>query len=366
MTPLGPPLRTLALGLVLAVTAGCVATTHGGPEDARVLRAEIQSLEARVRAVESRREQVPAVVAKARAAVAFVWGTYTFVDAAGRPLRHVLDEVGEPVADAKGVPMVDLTGTGPIAVTNYTGTAFLAGPHGELLTNRHVAQPWWENEGSAPLLAAGLRPVFLRLRAFFEERTEAVPIEVVRVDPGQDIALVRTVGWTPSAAPLPIHPTGEAVPEGQPVLVIGYPTGLDAVLAKLDTRDAAALEAETWGDGYALTERLAETHQLLPTITSGFLWDVLPHVLVYDAQTAGGGSGGPLLDRQGRVLGVNTAYLPEFRGGNFGVPVRFGQALLAGGGNVVGSPTRETTGPRAEGSLTISSDAGQSPLRTGR
>jgi S1-C subfamily serine protease len=305
-------------------------------------------------------------VTKARAAVAFIWGIFTFVDAAGRPLRHVLNEAGEPVADAKGVPMVDLTGTGPIAVANYAGTAFLVGREGELLTNRHVAQPWWEDEASAPLLTAGLRPVFLRLRAFLPERIEAVPIEVLRVDAEQDIALVRTVGWTPTAEPLPIHPTPEAVPEGQPVILIGYPTGLDAVLAKLDTPDQAALEAATGGDGYAMTERLARAHQLLPTITSGFLWDVLPHILVYDAQTTGGASGGPLLDRQGRVLGVNTAYLSEFRGGNFGVPIRFGQALLEGRGIEAGAPARETPELSSQGSPAAKANTERPHQRNGR
>jgi S1-C subfamily serine protease len=274
--------------------------------------------------------------------------------------------VGEPVADPRGVPLVDLTGTGPIAVTNYTGTAFLVGRQGELLTNRHVAQPWWEDEASTPLLAAGLRPVFLRLRAFFQEQIEAVPIEVLRMDAEQDIALVRTVGWVPSAEPLPIHPTPGAVPEGQPVILIGYPTGLDAVLAKLDAPELNALEAATGADGYAMTERLARAHQLLPSITSGFLWEVLPHVLVYDAQTAGGGSGGPLLDRQGRVIGVNTAYLPEFRGGNFGVPIRFGQVLLDGRGVEASAPARETTDLVTPGSSTTKANAQRSQQRSRR
>lgn len=366
MTPLGPPLRTLTLGLVLAVAGGCVAIPHGDQQDTEALRAHIQTLEARVRAVESRREEVPAVVARARAAVAFVWGTYTFVDAAGRPLRHVLNEVGEPVADPRGVPLVDLTGTGPIAVTNYTGTAFLVGQQGELLTNRHVAQPWREDEASAPLLAAGLRPVFLRLRAFFQEQVEAVPIEVLRVDAEQDIALIRTVGWVPSAEPLSIHLQADQIPEGRPVILIGYPTGLDAVLAKLDTPELNALEAATGADGYAMTERLVETHRLRPTITGGFLWEALPHILVYDAQTTGGGSGGPLLDLQGRVIGVNTAYLPEFRGGNFGVPIRFGQGLLEGGGIEAGAPTHETPGLMAQETSAAKSSVERSRQRNGR
>jgi len=182
MDPPGKFLRTLILGMAVATAAACAALPQEDRGEAEALRAQVRALEARVRVVESRREQVPTVVANARAAIAYVRGTYTFVDAGGQPLRHVLNDLGEPIADPKGVPLVDLEGTGPIAVVNYCGTAFLVGRQGELLTNRHIAEPWWGDESSAPLLAAGLRPVFLRLRAFFQERVEAVPIEVVRVE----------------------------------------------------------------------------------------------------------------------------------------------------------------------------------------
>lgn len=341
MDPRGKLLRTLSLGLMLAAGGACAAIPQEDRQEAEALRAQVQALEARLRAVEARREQVPTVVANARVAIAYVRGTYTFVDAGGRPLRHVLNEFGEPIADPKGVPLVDLEGTGPVAVVNYCGTAFVVGRQGELLTNRHIAEPWWEDESSAPLLAAGFRPVFLRLRAFFQERVEAVPIEVVRVDAERDVALVRTLGWIPAAEPLPLHPTPEQVGEGQPVILIGYPTGLEAILAKLDTAERVALE-KAGAYNYATVEYLARTHQLRPSITGGFLWEVLPNTLVYDARTTGGGSGGPLLDRQGRVIGVNEAYLPDFQGGNYAVPIRYGQALLAGGGLAAAAPTRET------------------------
>ena len=334
-------LRTLTLGLVLAAAGACAGFPQENRGEAEVLRAQVQALETRLRGLEFRREQVPIVVANARAAIAYVRGTYTFVDTGGRPLRHVLNDIGEPIADPKGVPLVDLEGTGPIAVVNYCGTAFLVGRQGELLTNRHIAEPWWPDESSAPLLAAGLRPVFLRLRAFFQERVEAVPIEVLRVDAEHDIALVRTLGWVPTAEPLLVHPSPDQVSEGQPVILIGYPTGLEAILAKLDTAERVALEA-AGAYTYATVEYLARTHQLRPSITGGFLWEVLPNTLVYDARTTGGGSGGPLMDRQGRVIGVNEAYLPSFEGGNYAVPIRFGQSLLKGGGIAAVGPTRET------------------------
>ncbi len=361
----GRRLRALILGLALVLPAAC-ATVEDVTRGTEALQAQIQVLEARLRTVESEQARIAAVVARARAAVAYVWGTYTFMDPAGRPLRHVLNEAGEPIADPQGVPLVDLEGTGPIAVTNYCGTAFLASRQGELLTNRHVAEPWWEDEASAPLRAAGLRPVFLRLRAFFQEHGEGIPVEVVRVDAEQDIALIRTIGWVPSAEPLPIHPAPATLEDGQPVILIGYPTGLEAVLAKLETPERTAFEATTGTCSYATAEHLARTRRLRPTITGGFLWEAMPHILVYDARTKGGGSGGPLLDRQGRVIGVNTAYLPEFQGGNYGVPIQFGKNLLEGGGLVASGPTRENpellAGPGSPREPSIVSCSGERSL----
>ena len=325
-------IQLLFAAATIVVLVGCAASA-GTPKDALTgITQQIGNLEKRMEAVEARQRDMVDVLAKARGAVAYIWGTYTFVDKEGRPLRHVVNDLGEPVADPKGLPLVDVKGTGPIAVSNYCGTAFLVGPKGEMLTNRHIAEPWWEDDQSAPLLAAGLNPAFLRLRAFFQERSAGVPIEILRIDEKQDIALVKTVGWVPAAQPLALHPDPGKAEEGQPILLIGYPTGLEAVMAKLDVGEQAVLEEQTGACSYKTAERLSEQKQLRATITSGFLWDVLPHVLVYDARTIGGGSGGPLLDWSGKVIGVNAAYLEQFQGGNYGVPVDFGKRLLSGGG----------------------------------
>jgi len=341
-------LRVVSLLALVLWGAGCATLTFD-PTQLRRLDARVKTLEGRLVSLEREAAPIAPVVNRVRAAVALVWGTYTFADEAGRPLRHVLNEAGEPIADPQGVPLVDVEGTGAVAVTNYSGTAFLVGPNGELLTNRHIAEPWWEDETSEPLLTAGLQPVFIRLRAFFPDSSEAIPIEVIRVDAEQDMALVRTIGRTPAAEPLRLHPRPEELEDGQPVLLIGYPTGLDALLAKIEDSEWKTLQAETGPCSYATVEWLAQNRRLRPTITGGYLWEVLPHILVYDARTRGGGSGGPLLDRQGRVVGVNAAYLPEFAGGNFGVPIPFGQRLLTGGGLAANAPTRETPELLAEG-----------------
>lgn len=338
-------LRLLFALLTIAVLAGC-ATFPGLRKDVPAdLAQKIAHLEKRMEAVEARQRNMTDILARARKAVVYIWGTYTFVDKEGRPLRHVIDEQGEPVADPQGIPHVDVTGTGPIAVDNYCGTGFLVSGRGEILTNRHIAEPWWEDETSEPLLSAGLKPVFIRLRAFFQERSTGVPIEVLRIDEKQDVSLVKTIGWTPAAQPLALHPDPHKVEEGQGIMLIGYPTGLEAVLAKLDIKDV--LEEETGACSYETAERLSAQKKLRATITSGFLWDVLPHVLVYDARTIGGGSGGPVLDWNGTVIGVNSAYLEEFQGGNYGVPIDFGKKLLSGGGVMAHEANKESEAYRA-------------------
>src|SRR6516165_6497886 len=331
----------LLVSISLLILVGCAAIESNQGE-IRALREKVQALERRFGALASERTQTTIVLARARGAVAHISASYTFVDSSGRPLRHVLNEAGKPIVDARGIPLVTLGGKGSVAVTEYWGTGFLVRSTGELLTNRHIAEPWWEDKASAPLLASGLKPVFLRLRAFFQDYTEPVSLEVVRVHEEQDIAVVRTVGWIPEAAPLPLLRETGKLKEGQPVILIGYTTGSDAIIAKLDWPEQARVEAAAKDDEYAITEELARTQQLRPTATGGHLWEILPTTLVSDARTGAGGSGGPLLDHHGRVIGVSEAYLPNFSGGNYAVPARFAAELVDGGGTVPLGPRQET------------------------
>jgi S1-C subfamily serine protease len=44
--------------------------------------------------------------------------------------------------------------------------------------------------------------------------------------------------------------------------------------------------------------------------------------LIYGAPTAHGGSGGPVFDSQGEVIGINAAYIDGFPGVSLGFSVR--------------------------------------------
>jgi serine protease Do len=79
-------------------------------------------------------------------------------------------------------------------------------------------------------------------------------------------------------------------------------------------------------------DELAKRNLIRPTITQGHIGDVLPDKIVFDAQTTSGGSGGPLFNREGKVIGVTYAVLQGFGGSNLGIPIKYSKPLLASQG----------------------------------
>src|SRR5260370_323705 len=77
-----------------------------------------------------------------------------------------------------------------------------------------------------------------------------------------------------------------------------------------------------------VVDELLRRKLIRPLVTQGHIGDVLPDKIVYDAQTTSGSSGGPLINRDGEVIGVTFAVVKGFGGSNFGVPIRFAQPLL--------------------------------------
>jgi len=77
-----------------------------------------------------------------------------------------------------------------------------------------------------------------------------------------------------------------------------------------------------------VAKRLAAAGFIRPLASRGIIGQATAAALVYDAETTLGGSGGPVLDMDGRIVAVNSAILPEFGGSNFGVPVARLRALI--------------------------------------
>ncbi|HEX5284941.1 MAG TPA: tetratricopeptide repeat-containing serine protease family protein [Bryocella sp.] len=152
------------------------------------------------------------------------------------------------------------------------GTAFVVGPR-TLITNAHVVS------SGTPVLAVG--PV-------------RIPIRVVRRDEKNDLALLRVdVDLTSTALPL-----RDTVPSpGERVYAIGNPEGLEKSIS----------------EGLISAVRSEGGRKLLQI----------------SSPISHGSSGGPILDSQGRVVGVAVGILPDGENLNFAVPVEFVREIEA-------------------------------------
>lgn len=248
----------------------------------------------------------------------------------GLRLRYAgINPQGDPLEDSDGNPVLTLEGHGPEVRLDVFGTGFLAGPSGKLITNRHVAQPWWKNDEMGSLINQGFQPEIAVIRAYFPGDSRALHAEIEKISDETDLAsmhvdldgLVRPV--------LSVDRNKDAAKSGESIVLMGYATGLAGILARADESSAQQIMAKSDGDVSAILDELARRNLIRPIVTQGHVGDVLTDKIVFDAQTTSGGSGGPLLDSDGKVIGVTYAVLSGFGGSNFGIPARFATPLLA-------------------------------------
>ena len=264
--------------------------------------------------------------------VCLIAGSFYFVEAGtGRPLRYAeaqLNDSGSAVQN--GAPEA-LTPEGNAAIAEYefVGTGFHVG-QGFVMTNRHIAQPWMADD-RAQSISGGLKaqPRLRRLIAYFPGFTQAIPLEFKATSQKDDLAVCTlTLPEIPETIPvLPLETDPDAVAVGKSVVMMGYPSGPDRLLALLDDSESRGIQ-QRYGTPMAQLAYLAETKRIQPLTTQGNITDLDVRRIVYDARTAEGGSGAPLFGPSGRVIGVNFAVFTENQASNFAVPIRFGITLL--------------------------------------
>jgi S1-C subfamily serine protease len=196
-----------------------------------------------------------------------------------------------------------------------------------VVTNRHVAEPWWKNETAEALAREGYKPRFIALRAFFPRVAEPLKAELRRVSPTVDLAVLEVDVNGRKIPTLPLEVSGRGAVPGQPVVVLGYPTGLEAILAKTDASIVEDILSSQGTSNERITEALSRRGLIRPSTTQGHIGDVTGTDIVFDAPTTHGGSGGPVFNKNRRVIAVEYAILPQFAGSSYGVPVRYALEL---------------------------------------
>ena len=250
--------------------------------------------------------------------------------------RRVLDEYSRGVCllhgiftllSKRGGKLHEVTGPGgELLRLEYVGSGFLASADGHVITNRHVAEPWWNNAVVEPLIQRGFVPRFVMLEAVFPGQMPfRVDPATIVLSPDADVALLKL-----NVTGVPVLPLTEAditTMRGGRVVVLGYPTGVNAMLARAEPSLVTEVLANSH-DTTTLIAELAKRNAVSPVITQGALNEVKPTKLVYDALTTSGGSGGPVFGPDGRVIGINFAITRDFDGSNFGIPIGFAKMLL--------------------------------------
>ena len=279
----------------------------------------------RVETLEARGAAPGRVISASSRSVVFIQGAYGFNDpTSGKPLRFQLGPDGRPLRTPEGTA-VTIEGDGPVVEIMYTGTAFVVTREGHLLTNRHVAIPWEFETSAQELTQRGFESVMRRMIGYLPEVEEPFDVELVGASAEADVALLRcrvTKEWPTlelaTTAPL----------AGDDVIVLGYPTGMQALVARAAASVAEELLAQGVVDFWSLARGLSRRGLISPLATRGIIGQVTGEAIVYDAETTHGGSGGPVLGVDGKVVAINTAILPEFGGSNLGVPATEARRLI--------------------------------------
>ena len=174
------------------------------------------------------------------------------------------------------------------------GSGFVWDEQGHIVTNQHVV-------ANAD-----------RVTVEFADGTE-LDAEIVGGDPNSDIAVLKIEPPPGGLTPVAVGDNG-TVRVGQMAITIGSPFGQD----------------------FSMTSGIVSA--LGRTRPSGMTNYSIPLVIQHDAAINPGNSGGPLLDRHGRVIGVNTQIISQTgtsAGIGFAVPInivkRVVPALIADG-----------------------------------
>jgi len=166
-------------------------------------------------------------------------------------------------------------GGGGTYTSQALGSGFVWSPDGIIVTNNHVV------EGAS------------RISVIFQDGTK-VPARLIGVDPDSDLAVLRVDSKGLQAAPIG---TSSDLMIGETVIAVGNPFGLS---------------------GTVTTGVVSALGRSVPSKEAG---RTFTDFIQTDASINPGNSGGPLLNIEGKVIGINTAIYAQAQGIGFAIPV---------------------------------------------
>jgi serine protease Do len=206
--------------------------------------------------------------------------TVKTVSNGGRVFQHFF---GNPFGDRenpfKGIPPFFDEGPNDYKQQSL-GSGFVIDKDGYIVTNNHVIDGADE----------------IKVRLANEKEFDA---EVIGRDPNTDLALIR-IAPSEDLVPLEVGDS-DGIQVGDWVVAVGSPFGLEqTVTAGIVSAKGRVIGAGPYDD-----------------------------FIQTDASINPGNSGGPLLDMDGRVIGINTAIIASGQGIGFAIPVNMAMGIIA-------------------------------------
>ncbi len=299
-------------------------------ENASDLQSQLTAVQGRLEKLESEGKAAQTIIHTYESSVCLIHVVLAFAEhRTGLRLHYVgVTSDGAPTTDDHNNPMLSLTGAGPEVHLDAFGTGFVVSNSGQIITNHHVAEPWWQDDDLKEMLDQGLEPVIVEMTAYFPGVPHGIAITTQKISSEADVAVLKADISGLGIKQIALADGRRSAVSGGPVVLLGYPTALDAILARAGAETVQSIANVSKGDPKQIVEELARRNLIRPITTQGHIGDVLSDKIVYDAQTTSGGSGGPLFNEQGRVIGINFAMVREFGGSNFAIPVGYAESLL--------------------------------------
>src|SRR5262249_34737057 len=157
----------------------------------------------------------------------------------------------------------------------------------------------------------GGKPDLVELYAYFPAIKNQFDLKVEKYSSQHDVAYCSFEQGESIAIPkLLLDPTSQAAAVGQAITVLGYPTGVEGLIQRLDDKSRGEILRKT-STPEERAQESARQGLIHPLTTQGHISGLNAGRIIHDAATTDGGSGSPIFNSDGKVIGINSAIIVD-------------------------------------------------------